>query len=65
MILLFFRDELLVKNKYAGYYRGKHFFELKKYKTYLACCVSLIKKKKKKRQDPSESVSPAYAMAVK
>lgn len=63
MILLFFRDELLVKNKYAGYYRGKHFFELKKYKTYLACCMSLIKKKK--RQDPSESVSPAYAMAVK
>ena len=48
MILLFLRDELLVKNKYAGYYRGKHFFELKKYKTYLACCMSLIKKKKDK-----------------
>ena len=50
MILLFFRGEFLVKNKYARYYRSKHFFELKK-KTYLACCTSLIDKKAVKSSD--------------
>ena len=58
MILLFFRGEFLVKNKYATYYRSKHFFELKK-KTYPACCTSLIDKNKTRS---SESVSAIYAM---
>ena len=48
MILLFFRGEFLVQNKYARYYRSKHFLELKKYKTHFAYCTSLIKKKKDK-----------------
>ena len=35
MILLFFRGEFLVKNKYARYYRSKHFLELKRKHTSL------------------------------
>ena len=49
MILLFFRDELLVKNNYAGYYRSKHFF-IYFYLFYFICQTIITKNKGKERK---------------